>query len=126
MHLSYRVLQQVRIRHLATLGNLVRHHGSQLKKDRAISVLALRQIKSQSTNGFYLRRQFHASSTVNMSSATQLGFYGYKPLDKKGEEYDLAQLQGKVVLVVNVASKCGFTPVRFILLYAVPISLRSM
>ncbi|EPS45241.1 hypothetical protein H072_771 [Dactylellina haptotyla CBS 200.50] len=45
-----------------------------------------------------------------MSSATELGFYGYKPLDKKGEPYDLAQLKGKVVLVVNVASKCGFTP----------------
>jgi len=45
-----------------------------------------------------------------MSSATELGFYGYKPLDKKGEPFDLAQLKGKVVLVVNVASKCGLTP----------------
>jgi len=45
-----------------------------------------------------------------MSSATELGFYSYKPLDKKGEPYDLSQLKGKVVLVVNVASKCGFTP----------------
>ncbi|KAF3931921.1 hypothetical protein ABW20_dc0100775 [Dactylellina cionopaga] len=45
-----------------------------------------------------------------MSSATELGFYGFKPLDKKNEPYDLAQLKGKVVLVVNVASKCGFTP----------------
>lgn len=26
-----------------------------------------------------------------------------------GEDYDLAQLKGKVVLIVNVASKCGFT-----------------
>ncbi|KAK6339566.1 Glutathione peroxidase 2 [Orbilia javanica] len=45
-----------------------------------------------------------------MSSATALDFYSYKPLDKKGEEYDLSQLKGKVVLIVNVASKCGFTP----------------
>jgi len=45
-----------------------------------------------------------------MSSATELGFYSYKPLDKAGEPYDLSQLKGKVVLVVNVASKCGFTP----------------
>lgn len=26
-----------------------------------------------------------------------------------GEDYDLSQLKGKVVLIVNVASKCGFT-----------------
>ena len=29
--------------------------------------------------------------------------------DIDGKEYDLAQLKGKVVMVVNVASKCGFT-----------------
>ncbi|KAK6507290.1 hypothetical protein TWF481_005735 [Arthrobotrys musiformis] len=45
-----------------------------------------------------------------MASATSLDFYSYKPLDKKGEEFDLSQLKGKVVLIVNVASKCGFTP----------------
>ncbi|TPX62223.1 hypothetical protein SpCBS45565_g07065 [Spizellomyces sp. 'palustris'] len=30
--------------------------------------------------------------------------------DRKGQPYDLAALQGKVVVIVNVASKCGFTP----------------
>ncbi|ODQ77852.1 hypothetical protein BABINDRAFT_177818 [Babjeviella inositovora NRRL Y-12698] len=37
-------------------------------------------------------------------------FYKLAPLDKKGEKYEFSQLEGKVVLVVNVASKCGFTP----------------
>ncbi|BFZ61588.1 Glutathione peroxidase 2 [Saitoella coloradoensis] len=32
------------------------------------------------------------------------------PLDKKKQEFPLSELKGKVVLVVNVASKCGFTP----------------
>ncbi|KAL8743859.1 MAG: hypothetical protein Q9190_003831 [Brigantiaea leucoxantha] len=43
-----------------------------------------------------------------MASATS--FYDFKPLDKKGQPYPLTSLKGKVVLVVNTASKCGFTP----------------
>jgi hypothetical protein len=44
---------------------------------------------------------------ATMASATT--FYDFKPKDKKGKEYPLVDLKGKVVLVVNTASKCGFT-----------------
>ncbi|KAG9198134.1 glutathione peroxidase gpx1 [Epicoccum nigrum] len=43
-----------------------------------------------------------------MASATS--FFDFTPKDKRGTEYPLSKLNGKVVLVVNTASKCGFTP----------------
>jgi len=43
-----------------------------------------------------------------MASATS--FFEFKPLDKKGTSVPMANYKGKVVLVVNTASKCGFTP----------------
>ncbi|KAI9149397.1 Glutathione peroxidase-like peroxiredoxin gpx1 [Paramyrothecium foliicola] len=48
------------------------------------------------------------SSTTKMASAST--FYDFKPLDKRGQEHPLSEYKGKVVLVVNTASKCGFTP----------------
>ncbi|KAI0367774.1 glutathione peroxidase [Pilatotrama ljubarskyi] len=37
-------------------------------------------------------------------------FYELKAQLPGGKTYDFEQLKGKVVLIVNVASKCGFTP----------------
>ncbi|TRM64781.1 thioredoxin-like protein [Schizophyllum amplum] len=38
------------------------------------------------------------------------GFYSLKSELGNGKPFDFAELKGKVVLIVNVASKCGFTP----------------
>ncbi|KAK4104737.1 glutathione peroxidase [Parathielavia hyrcaniae] len=43
-----------------------------------------------------------------MASATT--FYDLKALDKRGKDVPLSDYKGKVVLVVNTASKCGLTP----------------
>lgn len=39
-----------------------------------------------------------------------MSIYDFTPKDSRGLDHPLAQYKGKVVLIVNVASKCGHTP----------------
>ncbi len=39
-----------------------------------------------------------------------MSFYDYSALSISGKEINMSEYRGKVVLVVNTASKCGFTP----------------
>lgn len=38
------------------------------------------------------------------------GFYDFKVKTLEGQTFDFASLKGKKVMIVNTASKCGFTP----------------
>ena len=39
-----------------------------------------------------------------------MGFYDYSVTDAQGNEFSMENFKGKVVLVVNTATGCGFTP----------------
>ena len=39
-----------------------------------------------------------------------MSIYDYKVLDRKGNEVSLEDFKGKVLLIVNTATGCGFTP----------------
>jgi glutathione peroxidase len=49
-------------------------------------------------------------AAMNLSAAPVTSLYDLKVHSLDGKPVDLGQYKGHVVLVVNVASKCGFTP----------------
>jgi len=51
------------------------------------------------------------ATTVSLAEDKQVaGPLTFKLKDIDGKDYDLSRLKGKVVLFVNVASECGYTP----------------
>lgn len=51
-----------------------------------------------------------AMALFMVAMTPQKSFHDFEVKDIKGEDFDFSQLKGKKVLVVNTASKCGFTP----------------
>jgi glutathione peroxidase len=47
---------------------------------------------------------------ISAMAYSQKSFYDFKVKDINGKDFDLSSLKGKKVLVVNTASKCGYTP----------------
>ena len=53
--------------------------------------------------------RFLAVLLVLMSTAFAQDFYAIKDKSIKGEDFKMESLKGKTVLVVNIASQCGYT-----------------
>ncbi|MEN2283717.1 glutathione peroxidase [Algoriphagus sp. SE2] len=51
-----------------------------------------------------------AGFLVSNSTTMENTFYDFKLKDIDGKEVDFEQFKGKKLLIVNVASKCGYTP----------------
>jgi len=58
---------------------------------------------------FYARIAGGTAIAQSTQPAVKTAALTHNVKDIDGNDYDLTQLKGKVVLVVNVASKCGFT-----------------
>ncbi|CAE6462176.1 unnamed protein product [Rhizoctonia solani] len=69
-----------------------------------VSHLPLRYLTTSFPSNYH--RALHTTPTLRIMST----FYDLKAATPRNEEYSFDQLKGKVVLVVNVASNCGFTP----------------
>ncbi|WP_243348611.1 glutathione peroxidase [Parabacteroides sp. FAFU027] len=47
---------------------------------------------------------------LNIISSTAKGFYSFKAKTIEGKNISMTKFRGHKILIVNVASKCGFTP----------------
>lgn len=58
------------------------------------------------------KKLFSLMSLLLISAAlfSQSSFYDFKVKTLEGKDFDFATLKGKKVMIVNTASKCGYTP----------------
>nr|ABA29804.1 phospholipid hydroperoxide glutathione peroxidase [Phytophthora sojae] len=90
-------------------------HGIKLANPKATEVFAAESKEKQEewlnsfiNAGAQYREVFNVADTAKIKS-----FYELKDFDMAGNEVSMAKYKGKVVLAVNVSSKCGLTPTNY-------------
>jgi glutathione peroxidase len=61
-------------------------------------------------NGIFIPNSYAANSQRKVANKSMSTIYSFKAEALDGKEIDLDRYKGKVVLIVNTASQCGFTP----------------
>jgi glutathione peroxidase len=59
---------------------------------------------------FYVKKGIKTRPTDVTAPVDAKSFYDFKMKANNGKEIDFSSFKGKKVLIVNVASKCGYTP----------------
>jgi len=72
-----------------------------MKKFRILTTMLAIAILATATAG--------AQEIKSTKKATKMSVYSFKVEDSKGKTVQLSDYKGKTLLIVNVASKCGFT-----------------
>ena len=75
--------------------------------------LTLTKFKGEKMKQFLLKVIFATSllgASAMASAAACTGIYNHQFTDLHGQAFNLCDYQDKPILVVNTASKCGFTP----------------